>query len=188
MFLTKMHEPLRLRLCISEVPTRVSRLFSSKTRLFPEELNILYDGKCNVCKIEMDFLSKRDKRVNRVPKLKLTDIESPTYNRESLENGMVSYEDAMKSIHAVTQEGKVIQGVPVFALAYDKVGLGWMFKISKWPILDDAFELLYLLFAKYRTILTRGSTIDQLVSDYESRRSLGKEKGSAGCITCKSKQ
>lgn len=32
---------------------------AARTRLFPEEINIIYDSKCNVCKLEMDLLARR---------------------------------------------------------------------------------------------------------------------------------
>ena len=146
-------------------------------RLFPEEINIIYDGKCNVCKLEMDFLAKRDAHKVNVgaPKLKLTDIESPTYNKDDPANGGVSYKEGMMAIHAITADGKVIKGVPVFLLAYEKVNLGWLFRITTWPIVKQIVEMGYILFAKYRTNLTRGATIDTLVEQYTAREELQKK-------------
>ena len=143
-------------------------------RLFPEEINIIYDGKCNVCKLEMDFLAKRDAHIVNVgaPKLKLTDIESPTYNKDDPANGGVSYKEGMMAIHAITADGRVIKGVPVFLLAYEKVNLGWLFRITTWPVVKQIVEMGYVLFAKYRTNLTRGATIDTLVEQYEAREEL----------------
>ena len=146
----------------------------SSDRLFSEELNIIYDGKCNICKLEMDFLAKRDaQKVNvGAPKLKLTDIESESYDENDPANGGVSYEEGMTAIHAITADGKVIKGVPVFLMAYEKVNLGWLFRLTTWPVVNQIVEMGYDLFAKYRTNLTRGAAIDTLVEQYEARKQL----------------
>ena len=75
----------------ARLPPNQMRSFSTKlgdvnigenkaTRLFPEEVNIIYDSKCNICKLEIDFLAKRDaEKINvGAPKLKMTDLESET--------------------------------------------------------------------------------------------------------------
>jgi predicted DCC family thiol-disulfide oxidoreductase YuxK len=160
------------------------RLLSSTTRLFPEELNILYDGKCNVCKIEMEFLAKRDRNINDSPKLRLTDIESETYDSKCPKNGMISYEEGMKAIHAVTSDGKVVKGIPVFVLAYEKVNLGWVFKASTWPLAKNIFQWAYSIFAKYRTVLTRGATLDELVQKYEAQRAIDHIIKDENCERC----
>lgn len=56
-----------------ELSSPSSSLSQSNRRLFEENLNIIYDSKCNVCKLEIDFLSRRDQRMNNPPKLKMTD-------------------------------------------------------------------------------------------------------------------
>lgn len=149
---------------------------NSNARLFPEDLNIIYDGKCNVCKLEMDFLSKRDAhKVNiGAPKLKLTDLED-AYDENDPANGGVSYKEGMKAIHAITAEGKVIKGVPVFLMAYEQVNLGWLFRVTTWPVVKQIVEMGYIIFAKYRTNLTRGASVDTLVEQYERRREMLKK-------------
>jgi predicted DCC family thiol-disulfide oxidoreductase YuxK len=106
-------------------------------RLFPEELNIIYDSKCGICKLEMDFLARRDEKLygSTSRKLRLTDIESDDYNPDDPSNGGVSYKRGMAAIHAVTADGRVIEGVPVFGRAYDLVGLGWYLRFMGWPVM-----------------------------------------------------
>jgi predicted DCC family thiol-disulfide oxidoreductase YuxK len=168
-----------------------NRINTEPKRLFPEELNIIYDSKCNVCKLEMDFLVRRDaEKVNiGAPKLKLTDLEGKTYNENDPANGGVSYREGMSAIHAVTADGKVIRGVPVFALAYDQVKLGWLFKVTTWPLVKQLVEIGYVTFAKYRTYVTRGASIDSLVVAYEQKKSLQKEIEESSCNdnVCKAK-
>ncbi|KAI2507451.1 DUF393-like protein [Fragilaria crotonensis] len=54
---------------------------SPSQRLFSEELSILYDSKCNVCKLEIDFLRRRDERLHgSSTRLKFTDLESEDYD------------------------------------------------------------------------------------------------------------
>ncbi|KAL3930456.1 MAG: hypothetical protein SGARI_004477 [Bacillariaceae sp.] len=96
-------------------------------RLFAEELNVLYDSKCNVCKLEMEWLAKRDTRLNPdQPKLKLTDLEDANFDPKDPSNGGINYETGMAAIYAVKANGDVLKGVPAFALAYEQVNLGWL--------------------------------------------------------------
>lgn len=163
---------------------------SGNNRLFPEEINIIYDSKCNVCDMEIKFLARRDAEVINIgqPKLKMTDLESEDYNPLDPANGGISYKEGMSAIHAVTADGKVVKGVPVFALAYEKVKLGWLFKVTTWPIVKQIVDIGYQLFAKYRTILTRGATIEALVRDYEMKKALEKKMDEEDCQTCKTNE
>ena len=86
----------------------------------------------------------------------------------------------MEAIHAIKSNGEVVKGVPVFELAYEQVRLGWIFKISRWPIFKDLIRIGYDIFAKYRTYITRGSSIDDLVRAYEQRNGI-KGKDSVEC-------
>lgn len=124
----------------------------------------------------------------------MTDLECPSYNPNDACNGGVSYEKGMAAIHAVTADGQVIQGVPVFSSAYQLVELGWLFKCTEWPILKDLFIWGYELFAKYRTNFTRGSNLDDLVEAYYAQKALedakknGKEEDCSACNTLKRQQ
>lgn len=177
-------------------PRILTRLLSATSngtkndRLFPEEVNIIYDSKCNVCKMEIDFLAKRDaKKINiGAPKLKMTDLEADNYNPENPENAGITYEEGLAAIHAVTADGKIIKGVPVFALAYEQVQLGWLFKVTTWPVAKQVVEMLYNIFAKFRTNLTRGASIDALVKEYEAKKSLQQEIDDDNCDSCKAKE
>jgi predicted DCC family thiol-disulfide oxidoreductase YuxK len=174
-------------------PTSTSARFMS-TRLFPEELNVIYDSKCSVCKLEIDWLSRRDERLN-VPqrKLKMTDLESDDYDANDPANGKVGYRQGMEAIHAVTPDGKLLSGVPVFSIAYEQVGLGWLFAVTQWPILSSVVGWGYDVFAKYRTYITRGSSVDELVRIYEERRQVVRAQqtatmGDGECEVCQTSQ
>ena len=179
-----------------------SRLFSASTaaavsqRLFPEEVNIIYDSKCNVCKLEIDFLRRRDERLakKRVtngstpqPRLRFTDLESGKYDAQDPANGGVTYEVGMASMHAVTSDGKVLNGVPVFSLAYEQVNLGWLFAITKIPIFKSIADAVYDIFAKYRTQITRGQSVDSLIEVYRQKKALEEEQNAEDCDVCQDK-
>ena len=140
-------------------------------QLFPEEINILYDSKCNVCKLEMDMLARRDARLHGSRRMiKLTDIESDSFDPNDPVNGGVSYAKGMSAINAVYRDGSVIEGPQVFLKAYELVVLGWLFKFTEWPVFKTAVEAGYNVFAKYRTNITRGSSLDDLISAYEEKK------------------
>jgi predicted DCC family thiol-disulfide oxidoreductase YuxK len=149
-----------------------SKLSSHDQRLFSEELNILYDSKCNVCEWEINFLRQRDIKLHgsSQARLRFTDLESEKYDETDPANGNIDYETGMKAIHAITPEGKVLIGVPVFEQAYQKVGLGWLFVMTKIPFLKIILDLGYDIFARYRTRITRGETIPDLVEAYRQRK------------------
>lgn len=158
-------------------------------RLFPEEINIIYDSKCKICQMEIQFLSRRDiKRAtsskHEHPKLKITDIEDVSYDPNNPMNGGITYEKGMAAIHAVKSDGKIIQGIPVFQEAYDRVGLGWLFTFTNIPVLNNIAEIGYIMFAKYRTYFTRGGvSLDELVKTYEEKKMLETVKNE-NCEAC----
>ena len=120
----------------------------------------------------MDFLKRRDERLygSTSRKLRLTDIESEDYDPNDPPNGGVSYEKGMAAIHAVTADGRVIEGVPVFRKAYDLVGLGWYLRFLEWPLMKTVAVWGYQVFAKYRTYVTRGSSLNDLVNAQKERQ------------------
>lgn len=166
---------------------------ASKERLFPQELNILYDSKCNVCKLEIDFLRRRDERLNgseggdATTRLKFTDLEADNFDDQDPANGGIDYERGMKAMHAVTPDGQVVEGVPVFKLAYEQVKLGWLFRVTEIPGLSWLFDRGYDIFAAYRTVLTRGTSVPTLVEAYQEKQQLIKEQEAANCETCNTK-
>ena len=163
---------------------------SERNRLFPEEVNIIYDSKCNVCKLEIEYLARRDaEKINTgAPKLKMTDVESDGYDPNDPANGGVTYENGMKAIHGVTSEGEVLKGVPVFRMAYEQVNLGWLFQVTTWPVVKQLVDVGYNLFAKYRTNLTRGASVETLVRQYEAKKALELKMEEEDCDECNTRQ
>jgi predicted DCC family thiol-disulfide oxidoreductase YuxK len=168
----------KTRLSTSATPASSTSSASTTTtpsqRLFAEELNVLYDSKCNVCKLEMEWLASRDVRVNgdTGPKIKLTDLESPNFDPKDPANGGIDYQTGMAAIYAITADGKILKGVPAFALAYEQVGLGWLWGIYNIPVAKQVCNFGYDIFAKYRTRLTRGSSLEELVQLHMEKKKL----------------
>ena len=131
--------------------------------LFAEDLNLIIDGKCNVCQWERENLLS----LGAKGKITFTDLED-TYDPTAPANGGVSYRDGMAKITAVTREGEILQGMEVFAACYERVGLGWVFAPLAWPLVGEVIERAYELFATVRTDLTRGESLERLVATHEA--------------------
>lgn len=158
---------------------------TSTSRLFSEEINVLYDSKCNVCKLEMDWLVSRDVRLNGPDnrKLKLTDLEDASFDETDPSNGGIDYDTGMAAIYAIRHDGTVYKGVPVFELAYDQVGLGWVWKLNNVPAINRFFNWGYEIFAKNRTRITRGASLEEIL-----RLNAAKKKAQMDdCETCNNK-
>mmetsp|Transcript_15197 Transcript_15197/g.26040 ORF Transcript_15197/g.26040 Transcript_15197/m.26040 type:complete len:148 (-) Transcript_15197:37-480(-) len=83
------------------------------------DVKVLYDGDCPVCLKEIRFLRWMDEKNRRIG---FQDITSPLYNPE--ENSGIDYTTAMREIHAVLPDGRVITGMEVFRMLYAAIGLG----------------------------------------------------------------
>ena len=119
------------------------RACASPARLFPQELNLIYDSKCGVCQWEVDFLRSRDSE----GRLTYTDLESEDFEEGVPRNGYLTYEAALASFHAVRADGTLLKGMPVFQEAYAAVGLGWVWSVYNNPLAARFLDLGYSLFA-----------------------------------------
>ena len=167
-------------------PVATAEPASAGSRLFPEEINVLYDSKCNVCKLEMDWLVSRDVRLNGSGgrKLKLTDLEDD-YDATDPSNGGIDYATGMAAIYAVKHDGTVYKGVPVFELAYDQVGLGWIWRVNRIPAVQRFLEWGYEIFARNRTRLTRGTPLEELLALHAAKQKELDDNGE--CESCSAK-
>ena len=132
---------------------------SNGQRLFPEEINMLYDSKCQLCLMEVRFLARCDTQ----GKIRFTDLEDEKYNPSDAVNANIDYATGMKYMHAVRYNGEVIKGVEVFHALYSEIGLGWMYSFIKLPVLKEVVGYIYDSWAQYRTDLTRGESVESLI-------------------------
>ena len=112
-----------------------------------------------------------------------TDLESADFEEGAARNGYLDYETALASFHAVKTDGTLLKGMPVFKEAYSAVGLGWVWAVYDNPLAARVLDLGYSLFARFRTDLTRGSSLEAL---YAARRAARAEVRSAeDCEPCR---
>jgi predicted DCC family thiol-disulfide oxidoreductase YuxK len=140
------------------------RLFSTKAAvpLFAEKYNVLYDSKCNLCNSEIRFLKKKDASLP-ISVLRFTDIERDDYDPADPKNGMTSYEDAMKVMTIVKNDGSIIKGVQTFPALYEAIGLDYVWKIVTIPLLGPFFDKVYNFWAHHRTNITRGQSLQKIL-------------------------
>jgi predicted DCC family thiol-disulfide oxidoreductase YuxK len=114
----------------------------------PDTLTIFCDASCAVCALEVDMLSRRDRR----GQLRWVDISAPGFDPAA--HGFTHRElDAV--IHAVRSDGSVVRGLDVLRLAYGAVGLGWLVAATGRPWLRAPTDAAYRLFARHRHALSR---------------------------------
>jgi predicted DCC family thiol-disulfide oxidoreductase YuxK len=127
-------------------------------------ITLLYDGLCPLCVREVNGLRRRDADRGLVA---FVDVAEDCY--DPADHGGVSFEAAMGTIHGVLADGSVVVGVEVFRLVYEALGLGWVYAITRVPIVGRAADWIYGLWADRRLALTGRPGLAQLVAEREAR-------------------
>lgn len=128
------------------------------------KIKLLYDGECPLCVREVNFLTKRDAGRGLVA---FIDIAADDYNPEA--NGGVDYETAMGRIHAVLPDGTLVKNIEVFRRVYEVLGMGWVYAVTKLPIIGAIANLLYSIWASLRLGLTGRPNLAIIVRDHNHR-------------------
>ena len=128
------------------------------------KIKLLYDGECPLCVREVNFLQKRDRGRGLVS---FVDIADDDY--EPTENGGVDFATAMGRIHAVLDDGSVIQNVEVFRRVYEILGIGWIYAATKWPIIGPVVDALYGVWADWRLAVTGRPDLQTILAEREER-------------------
>lgn len=141
----------------------------SSDRSSPEnwKIKLLYDGECPLCVREVNFLTKKDAGRGIV---KFVDIADPNYNPQA--NGGVDFETAMGVIHAVLPDGTVIKNVEVFRQVYEYLGMGWVYAITKIPIVGKVADWLYGVWANWRLKITGRPEIETILAERQQKLSI----------------
>eukprot|EP00184_Porphyridium_aerugineum_P003176 CAMPEP_0184695324 /NCGR_PEP_ID=MMETSP0313-20130426/2996_1 /TAXON_ID=2792 /ORGANISM="Porphyridium aerugineum, Strain SAG 1380-2" /LENGTH=221 /DNA_ID=CAMNT_0027153759 /DNA_START=210 /DNA_END=875 /DNA_ORIENTATION=+ len=162
--------PSRLVMTVSSssperVSSRTATIVKEQPQAAGDEWNVklLYDSACSLCMKEVNFLMRRD--VNN--KIKFVDIHAADYKPE--ENCNVTYESAMKRIHAILPDGTVITGVQVFRKTYDAIGLSWVYAVTEIPFVGKIADKLYDVWADNRLRITGRAELAELVREREER-------------------
>lgn len=124
------------------------------------QIKLLYDGECPLCMREVNFLQRRDAGRGLVA---FVNIADPNYTPEA--NGGVDFETAMGHIHAVLPDGTVVKNVEVFRRIYKILGMGWLYAVTKVPIIGAIADWLYGVWANWRLTLTGRPDLATIVSD-----------------------
>lgn len=111
-------------------------------------LKLLYDGECPICKREICILKKKDRQT----KIEFIDISSKEFS--PLENNNIEYNTAMSQIHAIDGKGNLLVGIPAFAAVYARSQLLVTSTLLRIPFIKRILKPLYTLFAKNRLCLT----------------------------------
>ncbi len=135
------------------------------------QIKLLYDGECPLCLREVNFLRQKDAGQGKV---KFVDIASEDYSPE--DNQGIDYETAMATIHAILPDGKVIKNVEVFRRVYEILGMGWVYAITKIPVIGFIADKIYGIWAKFRLQLTGRDDLATIVFLREKRFCESKEK------------
>ncbi|MGI0489282.1 thiol-disulfide oxidoreductase DCC family protein [Pantanalinema rosaneae CENA516] len=128
------------------------------------QIKLLYDSECPLCMREVNFLRRRDAGRGLVT---FVDIADDRYSPD--QNGGVDFETAMGRIHAVLPDGTVIKDVEVFRRVYEILGMGWIYAVTKLPLLGAIADWLYGIWADWRLTLTGRPNLDTIVRDRQAR-------------------
>jgi predicted DCC family thiol-disulfide oxidoreductase YuxK len=139
--------------------------------LYP--LTLFYDAACPVCSLEMDHLRAR----NRDGRLVFVDIRTPGF--DAARYG-VTFEAMDAQLHAQRADGQVIYGVQVLRLAYEAVGLGWLWAPVRWGPLAPAADLAYRVFARHRNTISR--TAAPVIHGLRTWRAWRTERRMQACV------
>jgi predicted DCC family thiol-disulfide oxidoreductase YuxK len=109
---------------------------------------MFYDGECPLCRHEVQVLRWLDRGRGR---LGLVDIADPEFDAQAYGR---SQDEMMASIHGMYPDGRLTSGVEVFRQSYAAVGLGWLWAVTKLPLIRPLVDRAYAWFAKRRLKLT----------------------------------
>jgi predicted DCC family thiol-disulfide oxidoreductase YuxK len=128
------------------------------------KIKLLYDGECPLCVREVNFLTKKDADRGII---KFVDITEPNYNPEA--NAKIDYATAMGRIHAILADGTVIKNVEVFRRIYQELGMGWVYGITKLPIIGAIADWIYGIWADWRLKLTGRPELAKIIAEREKK-------------------
>ncbi len=136
------------------------------------KIKLLYDGACPLCLHEVNMLTKKDAGRGLVA---FVDVDDDSYN--PAENGGVDFETAMGVIHAVLPDGTIVKNVEVFRRVYEVLGMGWVYAITKLPVIGPLADAVYGVWANLRLKVTGRGSLAEVVAAREQRLAACDESG-----------
>ncbi|BAW96786.1 hypothetical protein NIES970_17250 [[Synechococcus] sp. NIES-970] len=132
------------------------------------KITLLYDGQCPLCLREVNFLRRKDQGRGLV---RFVDVMAVDYEPSC--HGGVTFQAAMERIHGVLPDGTVLQNVAVFRYVYSVLGMGWVYGITRLPLIGQVADGIYGVWAKYRLQLTGRPDLITLIKAQEDRKTCG---------------
>ena len=108
------------------------------------QLTIFYDGQCPLCLAEMRQLKKYDTSAQLV----LADLHDADF---AVNYPHIDRPRAMRMLHAQLENGAMLYGLDVTCKAWSIVGRHRWLAILRWPLIRKLADIIYLLFARYRS-------------------------------------
>lgn len=140
----------------------------TQTQTSPWQITLLYDSDCPLCMKEVNFLQRKD---NGRGLVRFVDVAAPDYTAAA--NFEISFSEAMERIHAYRPDGTIIKNVAVFREVYEILGMGWVYGITKFPVIGQVVDFGYGIWAKYRLKVTGRPDLVTLIQDREARQTCG---------------
>jgi predicted DCC family thiol-disulfide oxidoreductase YuxK len=137
---------------------------TEQTELASYEIKLLYDGECPFCLREVNFLRRKDGGRGKVV---FVDIADDNYSPQ--ENGGIDYQTAMGRIHALLPDGTVIKNIEVFRRVYEVLGMGWVYALTKIPLIGFLVNKIYDIWANLRLKITGRPDLATIVAEREKR-------------------
>lgn len=128
------------------------------------KIKLLYDGECPLCLREVNFLQKKDAGRGLVA---FVDVADDDY--DPAQNGGIDFETAMGVIHAVLPDGSTVKNVEVFRRVYDVLGMGWVYAVTRLPLIGPLADWVYGIWAAWRLRVTGRGDLAAVVAERERR-------------------
>jgi predicted DCC family thiol-disulfide oxidoreductase YuxK len=177
------------------LPLQQDTISEQQTATSIWKIKLLFDGACPLCVREVNFLKCKDGdspeerlllrqtlRERQRGLIKFVDIAAEDY--DPADNANIDFETAMGRIHAVLPNGKIVRDVEVFRQIYDILGIGWIYAVTKLPLVGSLADLLYGVWADYRLLLTGRANLNTIVAQRQQLRK-DKEFCDDGCAIAK---
>lgn len=136
----------------------------SESTLPSWKIKLLYDGECPLCVREVNFLTKKDAGRGVI---KFIDIASLDYDPQ--EHAGIDFATAMGRIHGILADGTIITNVEVFRQAYESLGMGWVYAITKIQILGAIADWFYGIWADWRLKITGRPDLNIIIVERQKK-------------------
>lgn len=105
--------------------------------------HLLYDGQCPICRREVHWLMRRDRRDGLATEdIAAADFDPGKYG--------LTHQQVQEAIHGIKPDGTIVRGMDAVYEAYRAIGWGWVIAPTRLPVMRPAFDAAYRLFARNR--------------------------------------